>query len=246
MSDFVGAFNERLQEVDSYLELLAALEQAMQRGTPRIVDLGDHNFIITVQQQRILYSSVYLQLYNLVESTINQCVDAVSSAIVESSCFPVDLSDNLRREWVRFAARTHADLTYEKRLDSALRLCEHLVRSRPVADFKIEKGGGGNWDDEEIESMSKRLEVSLKITSDVYSNIKRGFRGAKRPLSFIKDLRNNLAHGTISFAECGEGMTVQDLRDLRDYTVLYLKEVVQAFKLSIDERNFLSPARRPQ
>lgn len=243
MNDFVQAFEDRLQEIETYLDLLSALEKQVQDGPPRI---GENGPAITVQQQRILYSSVYLQLYNLVEATVTHCLEAVSASITEhGSWFPGDLSVNLRREWVRFIARTHTELNYEKRLDSALTLCEHLVQTLPISDFKVEKGAGGSWDDLSIQDISTRIGFSLHISRDVYSAVKRPFRNDQGPLSFIKSLRNSLAHGTLSFAECGEGVVVSDLRELKEHTAKYLREVVFSFKTSIDSHEFLLPERRP-
>jgi MAE_28990/MAE_18760-like HEPN len=243
MDDFSQAFKDRLQEIEAYLDLLESLEKQVQQGTPRI---GQSGSIITVQQQRILYSSVYLQLYNLIESTISRCVEAVCAAVVNDNWLPSDLSDNVRREWVRFTARTHTELNYENRLESALGLCEHFVQILPISTFKIEKGGGGNWDDHAIENISVRLGLSLQISPDIYKGIKRPFRNDQGPLAFIKSLRNDLAHGSLSFAECGEGVTVSELRDLAERTTRYLKEVVACFKLSIDKHEFLLPERRPE
>lgn len=244
MNDFVQAFEERLQEIEAYLDLLELLERQVQQGPPRIGETGP---TISVQQQRILYSSVYLQLHSLVESTITRCVDAVSTAVVEKGPWlPSDLSVNLRREWVRYIARTHTELTYEHRLESALMLCDHLVQILPVSPFTVERGGGGNWDDNTIYDISTRLGLSLRVGDEVYHGVKRPFRNDQGSLVFIKSLRNNLAHGSLSFAECGEGVIVSDLRDLKDRTALYLREVVASFKASIEAYEFLLPERRPQ
>jgi hypothetical protein len=243
MNDFVQTFQERLQEIETYLDLLQALETQVQVGPPRIGELGP---TITVQQQRILYSSVYLQLYNLVEATITRCIDAVSTAITEKGPWlPDDLSANLRREWVRFVARTHIELNYENRLESALALCEHMVQALPVTTFNVDKGAGGSWDDNKIQDISARLGLSLRVSNRVYSDIKRPFRNEQGPLAFIKNLRNNLAHGSLSFSECGEGVTVRDLQDLKDRTAVYLREVVDSFQVFIDAYEFLLPDRRP-
>jgi len=241
MEDLSQAFEERLQEIETYLDLLESIQQQVQGGSPQIGEAT-----ITPQQQKILYSSVYLQLYNLVESTITRCVDAVSQAVVNNSSLPNDLSIELRREWVRCTARTHTDLNYDHRLESALNLCDHLVQALPISTFKVGKGGGGSWDDNGIETISQRLGLSLHISSDVYRSVKRPFRNDQGALTFIKDLRNGLAHGSMSFAESSEGITVSDLRDLTERTALYLREVVDCFKLFIDAHEFLMPERRPQ
>jgi MAE_28990/MAE_18760-like HEPN len=243
MDDFRNAFEERLGEIEVYLELLDSLEREVQDGFPR---LGQNGAIITVQQQKILYSCVYLQLYNLVESTVTRCLDAVSATIVDHSCQPKDLSKSFRSEWVRFIARTHTELTEENRLKYALKLCDHLGNTLPITpDFKIEKGGGGNWDDEDIyDLIVKRLCLPWRVNREVQSAIKRPFRNDKGALALIKDFRNNLAHGSLSFSECGEDVTVSDLRDLTNRTAEYLRAVVDSVKTSIDTREFLLPDRR--
>ena len=239
-------FEERLAEVESYLAFLSTMETQAQHGPPRLHG-AEHP--ISVQQQQILYSSVYLQLYNLIESTMSKCIEAVAEASRESNRWkPSDLSDlseALRREWVRATARTHADLTSENRLKSALLLCDHLVGSLPVASFDIDKGGGGNWDDAAIEAITRRLGFQLNVSPMVYSAVKRHVRDDLGPLSLVKDLRNRLAHGSISFAQCAEDVTVGTLIQLKDMTVNYLREVVSCFTTYLENFEFLLPDRRP-
>jgi hypothetical protein len=237
------AFEERLGEINSYLELLEQIEAAARSGPPRI---GEGGSPITTQQQKILYSSVFLQLYNLVEATVVKCLDAVTSAaLVDGTWNAGDLTTELRREWVRVTARTHVDLNYEHRLQSALVLCEHLVQSLPVSGFAVDKGGGGNWDDGTIEAVAGRLGCRLVVASDTYSAVKRPFMDDLGPLGLVKRRRNLLAHGSISFVECGENLTASELRDLSDRISKYLREVVDAFQSYINGYEYLIPARRP-
>lgn len=245
MENVSQAFEERLQEIEAYLDLLEALEKQVQQGLPKIGVNEVTSTVITVQQQRILYSSVYLQLYNLVESTVSRCLDTVSKVITDKNLQPSDLSSNLCREWVRCIARTHTDLGYDKRLESALELFNHIVQASPVLTFKLEKGGGGNWDDEEIYKLSQRLGLSLNISNKTRQDIKQPFRDDKGALVLIRTLRNKLAHGDLSFAECGENITAHQLRQLTDRVALYMREVVACFKSSMDAHEFLQPTRRP-
>ncbi|MGB7441198.1 MAG: MAE_28990/MAE_18760 family HEPN-like nuclease [Coleofasciculaceae cyanobacterium] len=198
---------------------------------------------IVEQSKRIEF---YITEYTIEILALKRCLDAVSKSVINRSTHPSHLSDCLRREWVRFIARTHTELNYENRLESTLKLCDHLVQKLPISNFEVEKGAGGSWDDNAITKISTRLGFSLKISPDVYQGVKRPFRNDKGALEFIKQLRNELAHGSLSFAECGEGVTVSDLRQLTERASLYLREVVACFKSSIDAYQFLMPEQRPK
>ncbi|MGE4338047.1 MAG: MAE_28990/MAE_18760 family HEPN-like nuclease, partial [Pigmentiphaga sp.] len=71
MSDLSERFEERLGEIRSYLDFLEGVEAVVRSGVPRLG--GPEGPTITPNQQRILFSSIYLQLYNLVEATIIGC-----------------------------------------------------------------------------------------------------------------------------------------------------------------------------
>jgi hypothetical protein len=239
MDDFSQIFEERLKEIKSYLELLDGLEQQVQQGTPKF---GDDGKKITPQQQKILYSSVYLQLYSLVEATIAGCISVFCQEIINKKYCPRQLSIKIRSEWVRFVARTHADVTYDNRLKNVLNLCDVLLE--PISALEIEKGGGGNWDDQEIYKLIQRLGLSFTISRKVEADVKKPFRDGKGALALIKYLRNKLAHGNISFVECAEDITVADLRVLTDITASYLREVVNCFKISIESDEFLDTEKK--
>lgn len=227
---------ERLREIDAYLEFLRTVEKATTAGPPRLVGATDP---ITAEQQRILYASVYLQLYSVVEATITRCLDFVTIATLKSKKpQPGQLSDRLRKAWVQEIARTHIDLTPQHRLESALLLCDHLVEQLPVTSFKITKGAG-NWDDTEIEDISKRIGCPLTVPQDAFKAAKRPFRNDKNALSLIKSLRNQLAHGEISFAQCGEGVTVEELERLTVTTAAYLQGVAASFESYVAADGFL-------
>jgi hypothetical protein len=227
---------ERLREVASYLEFLRSIERATMSGPPRIVGSVD---TITAEQQRILYSSVFLQLYSVVEATITRCLDFVTVATFDSrKPKPGELNARLRRVWVQEVARTHIDLTPMHRLDSALVLCDHLVGQLPVPSFKISKGAG-NWDDSEIEAITKRLGCTLAVPHEAFRAAKRPFRNDKNALALIKSLRNQLAHGEISFAQCSEGVTVEELERLTNLTSDYLKGVAASFEIYVASEGFM-------
>lgn len=243
MIDLRADFQERVAEVEAFLDLVTAIEHSVQSGIPILGNPSGGTTIINPLQQRLLYAGVYLHLYNLVEATISRCIAAVEAAASSASRFQAgDLSAELREEWVRAMARTHEILSMEHRLEAALSLCNHLVDMLPVK-IKIAQGAGGNWDDEEIFRFAKRLGIHLKLKTA--SAVKRPFRDDKGALQLIKHLRNKLAHGEMSFAECGEGLTAAQLIDLKDRTLNYLAEVIDCFEGFISRHEYLAPTKRP-
>jgi hypothetical protein len=243
MSALRDAFDERLDEVNAYLDFLALMEGQTQAGVPRFNEAGT---VITPQQQKLLYASVYLQLYNLVEATMTLCVASVAQATSRDARWtPQDLSEALRKEWIRSTARTHIDLTYPKRLDAAVQVVDQLLCSDPVAAFEIESGGGGNWDDRTIEKMSHRLGCDLEVSPAVRTSIKRHVKDDLGPLALVKSMRNKLAHGSMSFTESADEVSVSQLRSLAQAVIAYLGEVVNRFTAYLDGHEFLIPERRP-
>jgi hypothetical protein len=244
MTDLSDRFEERFGEIVAYLELIEGIEKMVRSGVPR---LGEDGPTITVPQQRILNSSVYLQLYNLVEATITNCLDAVSKAAMRQAAWaPGDLTAELRREWVRYMAGTHLPSGPDKRLEDAIGLCDHLVASLPVAEFDIHKGGGGNWDDRAIKKMATRIGFELRISRGVEREVKRVVRNELGSLALVLDLRNALAHGRLSFVDCGQDDSAAELTVLAQRVAAYLREVIRAFDRYVEEHRYLVPERRPE
>jgi hypothetical protein len=242
IDDLLTQFDERYAEILAYLDFLDGIEGLIQSGTPR---LGEDGPVVTTQQQRILYSSVYLQLYNLVEATVTGSLDAISRAAIErAACSPGDLTVEMRREWVRYVARTNVDMGPDKRLEKAIALCDHLVTSLPVGPFDIEKGGGGNWHEGEIKKIAERIGCDLQVSRRARRAIGRRVRNELGAMGLVVSLRNALAHGNISFGECGQDDTASELRSLAGNVQAYLKEVVTAFGTYIEEQRYLRPERR--
>lgn len=235
------AFEERLQEIDAYLKLLDSLERQATEGTPTIGGEA-----ITTQQQRIMYSSVYLQLYNLVEATVTWCLQAICEASsADQRWKPSDLSNELRVEWVRTMAKTHVSRQPDGRLKDAVNLCDNLVRMLPVSEWKFDRRNSGSWDDLAIEKITSKIGCPVSFSTQVKTDVKRKVANDKGILGVIKERRNRLAHGDLSFTECGENVTVNDLRIFKETTASYLREVVVAISNYIAEFGFLVEAVRP-
>jgi len=59
-------------------------------------------------------------------------------------------------------------------------------------------------------------------------------------LDDVKEKRNNLAHGTQSFVECGRDYTIEDLNNIKEQTTLFLKGILDGMKEYFDNKLYLS------
>ena len=62
----------------------------------------------------------------------------------------------------------------------------------------------------------------------------------KRDLETVKERRNDLAHGALSFAECGRDYSIKDLGEINDQAVLFLGGLLAGMKQYYDEKQYQS------
>lgn len=236
------AFCERLAEVEAYLSFLDELETAAQTGAPKFGSAGNPMSPLQIQ---ILRAGVFVQLYNLIEATMTRCLDTLASASWSGTWRAADLNPKFRKEWIKVVVAANKEMSADNRLKYAVTLADSLVHATPIQEFKFEKGGGGNWNDNSIETMLERVGLRLRLTPQVRAAAKRKFRDDLGSLALVVKLRNDLAHGSISFAECGESETVAGLRAISANTAMYLRSVVRAVERFIDRHEFLEATSRP-
>lgn len=255
-------FNDRLREIESYIELLMAVDEGIKLGQPSEPSLhtGSYKYKITPIQQKVMYAGVYLHLYNLIESTVLHLISAIEQEAERNH--DGDLSkfnEKIRNLWIKGVVlgvqkkgkngntsdtkddkqEKNDDSDPDARVKRGIELYGKIDGLLPF-EMNVPKTGGGNWDNENILKLSDTIGVDLDVEPSVYKLVRRPIQDDLGPLRLIRSIRNKLAHGEISFAECAGERPVEHFIELFNVVSKYLSEIIRCYGKYIEDKKMLS------
>ncbi|QWT39627.1 MAE_28990/MAE_18760 family HEPN-like nuclease [Dickeya dadantii] len=230
-------FQERLSDIETYFDLVSNIESAIGTGSA-VFNVNGQIYQIKPEQQKIMYSGIYLHLYNIVESTVSMLIDAVERHTMQGINGELTLlTENMKKLYIKSVVSSSESISNEKRLEKSLELFNQLLNINPI-QIKIPPGGGGNWDVAEIARLSKSIGIDIRLPRGINQKVCSPFRDEKGPIRLIKDIRNKLAHGSLSFTECGENHVSSDFRRLIDIVKDYLLCIIQSYEEFINSHGY--------
>jgi MAE_28990/MAE_18760-like HEPN len=221
MQQVIQGFNDRVTEIDLYYSLLSnIIKREAQLIFPNEGDIREN---LNVRVSSILKSSANLQLYNLVESTVSNCLVEIHGSFTNDSLQYSNLSDDIQKLWVEFHYDYFKKTSNEKDVLHNLKILidTWVMNSLPInltyKEFtKYNQGGNfsGNLDYKEIRKLSEKYGIDFDLRCD--------------EIGSVKYRRNKLAHGEVSFEEQGRSDTIEYMIVLKDKTVDFLTKFIQA------------------
>lgn len=215
------SFLDRVDEINSYYKLLTdIITREAQLIFPNEGNVRE-NFNVKVSS--ILKSSANLQLYNLVESTISNCLVEIHTSFTSEAIQYSDLSNEIQKLWVKFHYDYFKETSNEKDILHNLKILidTWVTNTLPVTltyrEFtKYNTGGNfsGNLDSKEIRKLSEKYGIDFDVKCD--------------EIGSIKSRRNKLAHGEISFEEQGRQDSLEYMIILKNKAVDFLTQFIQA------------------
>lgn len=215
-------YDKRKNEIIKYMNVVKLLDA----GTCSIqcVDILGQSSSMQIDDElsKILKANSFILLYNLIESTIVNSIKAVSNSIQNDELTYEQLSESIKRLWIKQEARKIREKNQS--IELVQRIAETILNweflSLQVDSVSI----SGNIDTQEIR----------KITQQI------GWEQSKdgRELVTIKNKRNNLAHGEYTFSDIGKEYSIKDLEELKNKTLLYLDDVLSKVETYIAEERY--------
>lgn len=232
MSLLLQSFEERAAELSAYLKFMELIERDSarlflpNRRTWRVRQVDE-------KIPRILKASFFLLLYNLIEASIREGFLSVYKAMEADGCSVSDLTPALRELWIDTAfARVSGGSANRDSYRSVARtlvqgIADGVTARLDVRTLRI----SGNLDAARIRQLCNVHGVSHKTD--------RRAKGGER-LRVVKDKRNALGHGDLTFGECGRDCSVSDLVEIKAESLRYLKAILR----NIDRFNAKKTYRR--
>lgn len=225
MESFREDFDNRSGEVLAYLDLLRFIENA---GAEILSSDKDDKFVITSEVRKTLKGTVYILLYNLIESSMREAICFIHDTIYDRNTAFDDLKDNLKKEILK--RLKHDSVSVENFI---LNLTKGISYDISIGTFNKQKLFSGNIDKHEIKD--KSTIYGFSISTD-YQHTKHG-----ENLSLVKRHRNDLAHGNVSFSEIGQNVSYQDLENVSLEIIAYLDEVTMNIEQYVHTNGYLAP-----
>lgn len=216
-------FNERSKEVRKYFIFLKNLEQGLIRLS--MTGMVGKNKIrkIDSELEKTLKASGFLLLYNLVESTMRNAIEAIFEEIKNKEVS----FDQVRPEIKIIILKNFKKRKPDKILEKITAISVDIIE----ASFDKEDLFSGNIDGRLIKQISNNYGFSCKTDSRKTGN--------GDDLLIVKSNRNDLAHGVKSFAEVGKEKSPDELLKISKQVIKYLKEILKNIETYLTNQDYL-------
>lgn len=218
-------FDERSREVRRYFILLSELESGSIQLSSIVNEQCIRTETVDSELAKTLKATGFLLLYNLIESTMRNIVEAICDEIQDNQ-IPFDyVSDKIKKIIIKNFKNS------KTKLDELISELQVVSLDIVASNLREEKVFSGNVDAKEIRKVAKRYGFSA--TTDG----RRTRDGID--LLQIKQNRNDLAHGIKSFEEVGRDATADELLRIQKRVVHYLKEIIANVEDYLAQQQYL-------
>ncbi len=217
MNSVIIDFETRSKEVEGFFRFvlrLAKKEVALQVKD----DTGGCSNHEDEELLKTFKATCYLLLYNLVESTMRNAIEAIFDELKEKQASYDRCREELRREILKNFKRRDID----KLLPKLFSLARDIVHET----FECTETFGGNLDARMIRSTANRFGFAAP-------------EGKYWMLQTVKNARNDLAHGVKSFADVGRNASPSDLELAQIQTIEILSKTLYNIKSYLQRQDYL-------
>lgn len=194
---------ERMEEITSYINLVVQLDKGRNNSILQEVDGKKEIFEIDRETHKTLRAATYLLVYNLIESALSNAVDAIHKTLATNNLKIKDLSNPIKKIIYKNIKNGLSEANIKDFIDINFDVESSLVS----IGHEKSKIYSGNIDYREIRETSVRYGFDLFKKNPIQDTDL--FKMHTEEFSSVKKHRNELAHGAVSFKDCGQNITAE-------------------------------------
>lgn len=225
-------FENRLTEVELYFKFLNDLhEEEVALQFPKKRKLVDKTKKIESDITSLLKANAFLLLYNIVESTIREGILVVYHKLNDENYSYHQIRNEIQNIWSKYQFKKSFDVnsSWETYYKKTLEILDHVINDSTIIMDRNAIPISGNLDADQI-----RLLCDLHgIKKNVHSAAKGGVS-----LNEIKTQRNLLAHGSLSFSECGRQFSISQLNTMKSESIVFIRSILRNMEDYFNDKEF--------
>jgi len=224
MQAIFDMFDERVQEINLYFAAIKALDRGTANHTKE-KPYFNPEFI------KILKANTLLMIYNLVESTVMGGILEIYDKLKQEGLTYSRVRKEIKDIWFSYKFRQVYDQNahFNSYKGKALEIVNSILIGEVIELDKKATAISGNLDAQKIRNVCNKHGIVFHTAKESRGGI---------VLETVKDCRNDLAHGTLSFGECGRDYSLKDLGEIKDETVIFLRGLLAGMKEYYDEKQY--------
>lgn len=229
MHGTLNTFDERVNEIELYFDAIKSLYLAKAASEIEETYFKD-SFL------KMLKSNAILMIYNLVESTIMGGILEIYDSLYQQGITYSMVRQEIQNIWFSFKFSEVYDKNahFHSYRGKAKEIIDSILSNQVLRLNRKATNISGNLDAEKIRNICNEHGIVYHLEPQCRGGI---------ILSDVKDKRNSLAHGTVSFVECGRDYTVEDLDKIKDETIFFLNNILSGMRDYYDEQQYLASSR---
>lgn len=226
MQAIFDMFDERVQEINLYFEAIKELDRNSNEDSSTEAYFNSE-FI------KILKANTLLMVYNLVESTVMGGILEIYDKVKQEGLTYAGVRKEIKDIWFSYKFRQVYDQQahYNSYKGKALEIVNSILVGEVIELDRKATAISGNLDAQQIRNVCSEHGIIFQPDAKSRGGI---------VLETVKERRNDLAHGTLSFAECGRDYSIKDLGKIKDQAVLFLRGLLASMKQYYDEKQYQS------
>lgn len=217
-------YNKLKNEINRFVDLLKQIENSLIGFSSdeccslkiAIIDKDEAEAVF-----KSMKSNATIMLYNLVEASVRSTMNDYYANFNSQHLSYSDTIIELKKLWIKHKSKNFNNSNMSEQV---FEMIENSINTEYFIslDFDKDFSLSGNADVREIKSILEKHGLQ-------YDD--RQFNDYGGALKSIKDMRNRLAHGNVSFEENGKDLTVNDLEEYKKQTyqcVEYFMSIVNS------------------